>query len=163
MRTKIAICYFVLITILACDKKAVFGQYISLDSPWHKDHPIKFDFNISDTPEPVDLLLKLRTNQAYKFSNLFLIVSLRYPNGKVQKDTLEYKMANPDGSMLGQGAIFIKEHRLWYKGHDALFTFSETGEYSLEIRHANRSLGNTEGQDFLEGVEDIGFSIETVQ
>ena len=163
MQTKIVICCFILITIFACDKKAVFDQYTSLDSPWHKGHPIAFKFNISDTVQPFDLLLKLRTNKTYEFSNLFLIVSLHYPKGKVQKDTLEYKMAKPDGAMLGQGAMFIKEHRLWYKGHDGPFTFSETGVYSLEIRHANRVLGNTEGQVFLEGVEDVGFSIETVQ
>ena len=163
MRTKITICCLILITIFACDKKAVFDQYTSLDSPWHKGHPIAFKFNISDTVQPFDLLLKLRTNKTYEFSNLFLIVSLHYPKGKVQKDTLEYKMANPDGSMLGQGAMFIKEHRLWYKGHDTPFNFTEIGEYSLEILHANRVLGNTGAQVFLEGVEDVGFSIETVQ
>ena len=141
----------------------MFDQYTSLDTPWHKDAPITYHFNVTDTLQPVDLFLKLRTNKTYQFSNLFLIVSLHHPKGKVQKDTLEYKMSNPDGSMLGQGYMMIKEHRLWYKGHDTPFNFTEIGQYSLEIIHANRVLGNTEGQAFLEGVEDIGFSIETVQ
>ena len=141
----------------------MFDQYTSLDTPWHKDAPITYHFNVTDTLQRVDLFLKLRTNKGYEFSNLFLIVSLRHPKGKIQKDTLEYKMAKPDGSMLGQGSMFIKEHRLWYRGYDAPFSFTEIGEYWLKIRHANRLLGKTEGEIFLEGVEDIGFSIETAQ
>tara|TARA_B100001093_G_scaffold148229_1_gene140918 strand:+ start:522 stop:1013 length:492 start_codon:yes stop_codon:yes gene_type:complete len=163
MRTIFFICYLTLTTIFACDKKAVFDQYASLDSPWHKDRPITYHFNVTDTLQTVDLFLKLRTNKNYEFSNLFLIASLRHPKGKLVRDTLEYRMANPDGSMLGQGSILIKEHRLWYKGYDVPFSFTEMGEYRLEVTHANRLLGDTEGKILLEGVEDVGFSIEAVQ
>ena len=109
-----------------------------------------------------NLFFKIRTSEDYKFSNLYLIVDLKYPNGKLQKDTLEYQMARPDGSMLGDGLMFIKEHKLWYKGHKNPFVFSEIGDYTISIRQAMRALNNVSGLKSLEGVLDVGFSIENL-
>ena len=76
---------------------------------------------------------------------------------------LSAKMAKADGSMLGNGNIFIKEHKLWFKGHQDAFRFSETGAYSIAIKHAVRELGNPQGVKFLEGIEDVGFRIELLE
>ena len=88
---------------------------------------------------------------------------MEYPNGKKQLDTLEYKMSNSDGTMLGQGLVSIKEHKLWFKGHQDIFRFSEKGNYSIAIKHAVRELGKTQGVKFLDGIEDVGFSIEMIE
>ena len=93
---------------------------------------------------------------------MYLIVDLKYPKGKLQKDTLEYQMARPDGSMLGDGLMFIKEHKLWYKGHKNPFVFSEIGDYTISIRQAMRALNNVSGLKSLEGVLDVGFSMENL-
>jgi len=45
----------------------------------------------------------VRNNNEYPYNNLFLIVSLNQPGGKVLVDTLEYQMAYPDGSLMGTG------------------------------------------------------------
>ncbi|MEC8134415.1 MAG: gliding motility lipoprotein GldH [Bacteroidota bacterium] len=163
MRIKIFICCILFITVPACDKKSVFDKYTSVNSRWDIDRAVSYDFKIADTIQRFNLFIKLRTSNNYKFSNLFLIVDLKYPNGKVMKDTLEYKMANADGSMLGDGNIFIKEHKLWFKGHQDAFRFSETGAYSIAIKHAVRELGNPQGVKFLEGIEDVGFRIELLE
>tara|TARA_B100001093_G_scaffold452832_1_gene461140 strand:- start:318 stop:923 length:606 start_codon:yes stop_codon:yes gene_type:complete len=152
-----------LLIITSCNKITVFDKYSSVKAFWDKDRSIDYDFKITDTVNPQNLFIKLRTNKSYKFSNLFLKVTLQYPNGKIQKDTLEYRMARPDGSMLGQGGMFLKEHKLWYKGHKEQFIFSESGEYNLSIFHAMREQGNEDSLKNLEGVVDVGFSIETVE
>ena len=163
MRVKTFICFILFITVSACDKKSVFDKYTSVNSRWDTDRAVSYDFKITDTIQRFNLFIKLRTSNNYKFSNLFLIVDLKYPNGKVMKDTLEYKMANADGSMLGNGNIFIKEHKLWFKGHQDAFRFSETGAYSVAIKHAVRELGNPQGVKFLDGIEDVGFRIELLE
>ena len=96
MRIKIFICCILFITVFACDKKSVFDKYTSVNSRWDIDRAVLYDFKITDTIQRFNLFIKLRTSNDYKFSNLFLTVDLKYPNGKVMKDTLEYKMAKAD-------------------------------------------------------------------
>jgi len=72
-------------------------------------------------------------------------------------DTLEYRMANPDGSWLGNGIGSVKESKLWYKQN---FTFTEQGSYRIRISHALRNNGEVDGVTNLEGITDVGYSIE---
>ena len=88
---------------------------------------------------------------------MFLIVEMVFPHGKTLKDTLEYKMADPNGALLGTGASGIKENKLWYKEE---VVFSEAGEYTVNIQHAMRENGKVNGVIALEGITDIGFRIE---
>jgi gliding motility-associated lipoprotein GldH len=83
-----------------------------------------------------------------------------YPNGKILKDTLEYKMADPDGKLLGTGFTDVKENKLWYKGFERPFMFNESGEYKIKIQHAMRQNGQVNGIENLVGITDIGFRIE---
>ena len=84
---------------------------------------------------------------------------MNYPHGKTVKDTLEYKMAKPNGEFLGSGFSSIKENKLWYKEG---FVFSETGEYQIKIQHAMRENGKVNGIVDLEGITDVGFRVENI-
>ena len=99
-----------------------------LQDGWNKQDVISYDFAAPDTANPYNLFVNLRTTTAYKFSNLFLIVELDYPNGKVTKDTLEFLMAKPNGELLGSGFTSVKEHKLSFKGYDTPFVFTEEGD-----------------------------------
>ena len=163
-RMRIRPIYGILVIVLmaSCNRNLTFDHYTSIDGNWGKDELISYDFTITDSIKKHNLFFKIRTSEDYKYSNLYLTVDLKYPNGKLQKDTLEYQMARPDGSMLGDGLMFIKEHKLWYKGHQNPFVFSEIGDYTISIRQAMRALNNVSGLKSLEGVLDVGFSIENL-
>lgn len=151
------------IVAMSCDSNQVFDQYQSVPEQWHKDSIKVFNVKAPDTMKPYNLFVNIRNTNDYKYSNLFLIVSMNHPNGKVIKDTLEYKMAAPNGELLGSGFSDLKENKLWYKGHDEPFVFNETGSYSIAIQHAMRGIGNVQGDDYLKGITDIGFRIEHTQ
>ncbi|MBR9913487.1 MAG: gliding motility lipoprotein GldH [Algicola sp.] len=151
---------FVLMTLASCDNDRVFDEYQSVPDEWDKDERIEFKFTPPDTINAYNLFVNLRNTENYKFSNLFLIVELGYPNGKTLKDTLEYRMAYPDGTFMGTGFTDLKENKLWYKGYIDPFVFEESGEYTVNIQHAMRKNGTVEGVDKLEGITDIGFRIE---
>jgi len=157
----LVICLLVL--VMSCDSKQVFDEYKSVPNQWQKDTVIEFNFSAPDTINPYNLFVNLRNTNDYKFSNLFLIVEMDYPNGKVTKDTLEYTMAKPSGELLGEGFTDVKENKLWFKGYDKPFTFSENGEYKVVIQHAMRANGDVKGVNQLQGVTDIGFRIENTQ
>ena len=110
-----------------------------------------------DSLKIYNLYINVRNTNAYKYSNLFLISEMKFPNGKVITDTLEYQMAGPDGSWLGTGFTDLKENRLWYKEN---VHYIEQGTYSIMLQHAMRKNGEVSGIQSLQGVTDIGFRIE---
>jgi len=143
------------ILLFSCDKKRVFDEYKSVGSAWHKDSVITFDLPVLDSTKRYNLFVNLRDNNNYAFNNLFLIVSLETPNGFTKVDTLEYQMANPDGSLLGNGFTDIKESKLFYRA-DVKFR----GNYKVHIKQAVRESGKVAGVESLEGITDVGFRIE---
>ena len=82
---------------------------------------------------------------------------MEFPHGKVITDTLEYRMAHPDGAWMGEGIGSIKESKLWYKENVAFF---EEGSYKLSVSQAVRNNGEVQGVTQLKGITEVGYSIE---
>ncbi|SFC51310.1 gliding motility lipoprotein GldH [Flavobacterium phragmitis] len=143
------------ILLFSCDKKRVFDEYKSVGSAWHKDSIISFNLPVLDSTKKYNLFVNIRDNNNYPFNNLFLIVSMEMPNGFTKVDTLEYQMAEPDGTLLGNGFSDIKESKLYYK-EDVKFR----GKYQVHIKQAVRKSGKIAGVEALEGITDVGFRIE---
>jgi gliding motility-associated lipoprotein GldH len=75
-------------------------------------------------------------------------------------DTLQYEMADASGKFLGNGFSEIKENKLFYKERKV---FPISGNYSIEIRHAMRKNGAINAIENLNGIQDVGFSIEKIK
>lgn len=164
MRSRLVFIFGTLLMMLTgCDSHQVYDQYTSVDDSWSKDEAVSFKFEAPDMTNAYDLFINIRNTNDYQFNNLFLIVEMRYPHGKVTKDTLEYRMAAADGTLLGDGFTDIKENKLFYKGMNSGFIFSEEGEYEVVIQHAMRENGEVRGVEELKGVIDVGFRIERPQ
>ncbi|MCL4161860.1 UNVERIFIED_CONTAM: hypothetical protein GTU68_054753, partial [Idotea baltica] len=79
----------------SCSEKAVFSEYQSLsNSAWKANKKKIFQFKIKDTISPKNMFINIRNNSQYQFSNLFVITSLKFPNGTEIVDTLQYEMAD---------------------------------------------------------------------
>lgn len=150
-----ALLLLVVILFFSCDKKRVFDEYKSVGNAWNKDSIVTFNLPELDATKRYDLFVNLRANNNYPFNNLFLIVALELPNGFTKVDTLEYQMANPDGTLLGDGFSDIKESKLFYKDK---VKFS--GRYKVHIKQAVRENGKVPGVTALEGITEVGFRIE---
>ncbi|PKQ45705.1 gliding motility lipoprotein GldH [Confluentibacter flavum] len=145
------------LVVVSCDSNRVYDEYKSVPNTWNKDSVISFKINPPDSLNHYNLFVNLRNTNNYKYNNLFLIVEMVFPHGKTIKDTLEYKMADPTGKLLGTGLTDIKENKLWYKEK---IVFNEAGDYTVNIQHAMRENGKVNGVVDLEGVTDVGFRIE---
>ena len=146
----------VIIAFSSCDRERVFDEYESLKG-WNKDSIVTFEFNDIDSSRVYDLFINVRNNNDYNYSNLFLITEIRFPQGKVISDTLEYEMTKPNGEWLGTGFGDVKESKLWYKEN---VRFEEPGKYEVTIQQAMRKNGEIEGIQELEGITHVGFRIE---
>ena len=148
---------FACLVIFSCDSNRVFDEYQSLPNQWNKDSIITFNVTPPDSINAYNVFLNLRNSNDYKYSNLFLIVATKFPNGKVITDTLEYKMAKQNGEFLGTGFSDLKENKFWFKEN---VVFQESGEYKFSIQHAMRENNKVGGIINLEGITDVGLRIE---
>ena len=158
MRIKLVLGFlFVLLGFSACDSNRVYDEYKTLPNQWNKDSIITFNVTPPDSTNAYNVFVNLRNTGEYKYSNLFVIISTRFPNGKVITDTLEYRMTKPNGEFLGTGFSDLKENKLWYK-EDVVF--QESGAYQFTVQHAMRENGKVDGIVNLEGITDVGIRIE---
>ncbi len=150
----------ILVAFSACDKKRVFDEYKLVGEAWNKDLVVDFNLPKLDTLKKYNLYVNLRADDSYEFNNLFLIVSLEQPDGLTKIDTLEYQMADVDGTLLGDGFSDIKESKLVYK-EKVQFKASEKNK--VHIKQAVRKTGNVVGVSNLKGITAVGFRIESLE
>ncbi|MGL2993021.1 gliding motility lipoprotein GldH [Flavobacterium sp. TSSA_36] len=149
--------FAIVVLLVACDKKRVFDEYQSVGSGWNKDSIVSFTLPELDSTKRYNLFVNLRANDDYKFNNIFLIVAMEQKNGFTKVDTLEYQMANPDGSLLGDGFSDLKESKLFYKEKVIC-----KGQLKVYIKQALRENDKVPGVSVLDGITDVGFRIETI-
>ncbi|RMB59096.1 gliding motility lipoprotein GldH [Dokdonia sinensis] len=142
---------------VSCDDASIYTSYETLNGGWDKQEPVTFKLPELDSVASYNTFITMRVNHEYAYSNLFLITRMGYPNGKVETDTLEYKMAEPSGELLGKGIGDIKENKLWYKEG---VRFRESGTYTVTIEQAMRANGNVAADQKLKGITEIGLRIE---
>ncbi|MEW5676602.1 gliding motility lipoprotein GldH [Flavobacterium enshiense] len=148
------------LAFISCDKQRVFDEYHEIDGSWHTKQKVAFTFEQQDTVAKYNMFINVRNNSDYPFNNLFLIVSMLQPDGVTKVDTLEYQMANPDGTLMGEGFSDVKESKLWYKEKE---NFPKKGKYVVSIEQAVRETGKVPGLEQLPGISEIGFRIENTK
>lgn len=156
--SKLLLALTVLTFTVSCTNNTIYNQYQHIEnSEWHKDSIINFKINATDTISKNNLYVTLRNNKDYEFSNLFLIVGIKFPNNYQIVDTLEYEMTSPEGRFLGSGMTDIKENKLEYKTN---VTFSLIGDYDISVQQAMRRTRDIDGLSTLKGITDVGLQIE---
>lgn len=158
MRSAFFVSFYVIMIVAfsSCDRTRVFDEYKPLNG-WNKDSLVTFQLNNIDSTKAYDLFINIRNNNNYRYSNLFLITEIKFPQGKVLSDTLEYEMTKPSGEWLGTGFGNVKESKLWFKEN---VRFDESGTYKVTIQQAMRANGEVDGIQELEGITHVGFRIE---
>lgn len=138
----------------SCDKNRIIDQFKPIEkTSWNVDSIAHFSFEISDTLSQYNILLNVRNDIKYGYSNLWLFVSLAAPNNTVTKDTFELSLADATGKWLGQGFGGVRTRRVMYQRNKI---FKNSGEYTISLQHGMR-------EKTLKGITDIGCRIEKVE
>lgn len=151
---KIIGAFIVLFLLSSCknDSEQVFMK--NIDGKWNKKTEQKFDFKITDAQNPKNIIFVIRNNNDYPYSNIRLIVNFADAQMRNKStDTLNYILAEPNGTWLGKGFGETKEILFQYKLN---YKFPANGDYSLNVIQAMRT-------DNLPGIEDVGVKIETAK
>ena len=146
----------VLITLsfFSCDQDRIFDNYTTIQNQWDKDSLIIFEVDLKSSS--YNTFINVRTDQSYRFNNLFLIVTVEDSVKTIMKDTLEYKMANSNGKLLGKKFLNTFQNKLVHKES----TKFESGKYLFTIQHAMRKINQINGLKLLDGIINIGYRIE---
>lgn len=140
-------------TFFSCDSSRVFDSYQEVpDSEWHKDSLFIFNIPITDTIRNHNLLIGIRNETSYPYSNLWLFVEIIQPGGEVMRDTVEVALADLSGRWLGKGISGLKSIQSMYRRN---IFFPVPGEYTIVLQHGMRD-------ETLTGIHDVGIRIEKV-
>ena len=146
---------FILFAILpvvfySCNTNILFDQNVSLPQEgWHKNDAVNFNVNINDSINSFKFKLNIRNTTDYRYSNLYIFLITKLPNGNISRDTIECILANNEGKWLGKGWGNIKENNIVLKSN---LRFPLTGNYKFILQQAMRV-------DTLKGINDMGLSI----
>ena len=148
-----------LLILLLCascgGKETLFREDQNTPNGWRLDQPAVFTIQ-ENLSAPVDLYIHLRNDQAYPFSNIFLVATVKSKDSLIESDTLEYAMAKSNGEWLGTGFSSVKESKLWWKEN---WQTQATFPLTIEIAQANRVSGREKAAAQLAGIVSVGLSI----
>lgn len=136
-----------------CESNGVSDVYSKLDSDgWNESYVQRFTFEINEPNVLHNVWLKVRNDNSYSYSNLWLFVQYLPPSGEAVTDTVQILMADSRGRWLGKGFSGVFENRFALRQQ---VYFPEKGTYSLEIKHGMRT-------PILKGISHVGLRVETV-
>jgi len=145
--------WIVLMLLLgACRSNGLYDQSMRIDGRWWKNKAEQFEASVQDSLQLYDFYLNVRHNTSYRYSNLYLFLQTRFPNGNISRDTIEIVLANAEGKWLGKGWGDVREDHVLLRKQ---LRFPLKGTYVFSIWQAMR-------QDTLNGIQDVGIQIVPV-
>jgi len=153
MKNWIYAVYLVSILLLGCDRHVVFENNVAISPEgWKQDQTVQFEWDVTDTISLHNFYVSIRNGEGYSYSNIFLFVSMEFPNGKLSVDTIDCPLADRDGHWLGSGLGDLYDNRIIFKERKK---FPMAGHYRITIQQAMR-------QENLEEIHDVGFRLSTL-
>jgi gliding motility-associated lipoprotein GldH len=151
-RSDLLIIIFIILALLSsCDQNQVFDEVVAVPPEgWSESDTLSFNVAITDTSAIYDVLLHIRNEKTYAYSNLWLFVETTAPNGQTIHDTLEVILADDEGEWLGRGIGNVNTLLLPYITQ---VKFKYRGIYTFSIIQGMRDT-------MLENVLNIGLRID---
>ncbi len=146
-------CIFI-VGFVACNHSGILVEYKTIPhASWNRDSLAVFQIPVSDTLKYHNLLLNVRNDINYKYSNLWLFVEIIQPGDTTAvADTVEITLADQTGKWLGHGFGGVKTNEIPFKRNEY---FPVKGEYKIKIQHGMRG-------KVLEGITEIGITVENL-
>ncbi len=152
--TNRAVYFFVFLLIAiatGCDKNRVYEKNLRIpDAEWVNTNVPYFNVAINDTSDAQNIYVNIRNSGKYRYSNLYLFITTKAPNGNILKDTMDIILADNRGRWLGQGLGDIYFNQVLYKKN---IRFPYRGIYTFQIEQAMR-------EDTLHNILDVGLRVE---
>ena len=141
---------FCVLLLSGCTDDSFEERTVIPEAEWAQENRVAFDVNINDTISGYVFGLDFRHLENYRYSNLFVFLHTRMPNGNLTHDTIECTLATPEGRWLGKSSGSMRDLHVPLNEN---LRFPLKGTYHFEIEQAMR-------EPVLKGISDIGLFIE---
>lgn len=132
-----------------CDSSAVVNSFDEVPGgQWEYKQTFSTEAEITDTAISYDLALNVRHSSDYEFSNLFLVLKVKHPDGHELSQRVSVMLQDPSGKWYGKGFSSVKEARVPI----TTVRFPKKGKYTFTIQQNMRL-------NPLKGIEDVGLYI----
>ena len=138
----------------SCGKNYIYENEFSIEQEgWNHADTLNFDFQIIDTTKVYNLFLEVDHSTEYRFQNLYVQISTKFPKGKRESQTLSLELASQMGEWKGDcnstnctTLIPIQEQ----------IYFQETGDYQITLEQFMR-------ENPIKGLERFALKIEETE
>ena len=145
--------FIISFTFSSCNFSSIYNENVIVeDAKWQKDEAVRFEVMITDSLSNYNFFLNIRNTTDYRYSNLYVFLMTRFPNGNITRDTIECILADTEGRWLGKGWSNLKENNILLKKQ---LQFPLNGKYVFFVQQAMRD-------DVLEGIHDVGLQINKI-
>lgn len=121
-----------LVFLCSCGEAPLYTKSYSFkNNSWEQDVKPVFKVTIPDTTSFYSIQITIRTTTDYAYNNLWFFIHSKTPRGQVGREPIEMKIANPDGSWIGETSGTVVENTVYFKHRkfpqkgDYLFTFEQ--------------------------------------
>jgi len=140
---------FIPLLITACHSSAVFEKYEELpEEKWNRYKAVEFTTLIPDSGY-YNISLHIRHTTDYEMANLWCFISTRSSADRQLKDTVNIKIADPDGRWLGKGRTIKNVAQNINRNP----VFLPKGEVKFRIEQGMRI-------EDMKGIKDVGIRVE---
>ena len=143
----------VALLLVSCSDTPFFEKSYSFPkNEWHEDVKPMFKVVITDTTQYYDFVITLRTTTDYAFSNAWIYLNTKTPDGQSAREPFEIKIANSDGSWVGNKSGTVVENYLSFRRKK----LPKKGTYYFTLEQAVT-------QKTLHEVLDVGLLVNQVK
>lgn len=138
-----------LVFLYSCGDTPLYNKSYSFkNNSWEQNVKPVFKVNIPDTTSFYTIQITVRTTTDYGYNNLWFFIHSKTPLGQVGREPIEMKIANPDGSWIGETSGTIVENTVYFRHRK----FPQKGNYVFTFEQ-----GITEQS--AKNVMDISYSV----
>ncbi|MBC7425432.1 MAG: gliding motility lipoprotein GldH [Bacteroidia bacterium] len=142
---------FIALAFAGCNENRIFDAQVKIsEKGWNYERVPEFKFNITDTKSYYNIFLNLRNSEDYQYENIYLLVHLRNPDGRVQTQLVNVSLADETGKSRGSGMGDVQTYQLPLLKSKA---FDKQGEYTIALEQSMRDSS-------LKSVMDVGVMIK---
>lgn len=149
-RTPYIIFLLLIIGLSSCTDSVFYDKSYSFQgNKWNQEVKPDFKVQIEDTSQVYDFMITFRHTTDYPYSNCWIYLISETPNKIKAREPFEFKIAQADGSWIGNKSGTIVENVLHFRKRK----FPMKGTYIFKLEQGVI-------QEDLEEVLDIGLRIE---
>ncbi|WP_300660400.1 gliding motility lipoprotein GldH [Fluviicola sp.] len=141
--------FVLLVFLYSCGDTPLYNKSYSFkNNSWEQNVKPVFKVQIPDTTSFYTIQITIRTTTDYAYNNLWFFIHSKTPKGQVGREPIEMKIANPDGSWIGETSGTIVENTVYFKHRK----FPQKGAYTFTFEQ-----GITEQS--AQNVMDISYAV----